>query len=60
MRMNKAAILFMVMAVSGIASAVPVTNNGGFNVNAAGWNAAGGGGAWTPPMSRQAVIPVVI
>ncbi len=48
MRMNKAAILFMVMAVSGIASAVPVTNNGGFNVNAAGWNAAGGGGAWTP------------
>ncbi|MEN6308012.1 MAG: hypothetical protein ABFD91_09685, partial [Anaerohalosphaeraceae bacterium] len=48
MSMKKAAILFMVMAAAGFAGAALVTNNGGFDVNAADWNAAGGGGAWAP------------
>jgi hypothetical protein len=43
----KKSVLLMVMALVGISNAVLV-NNGGFDINAADWNAAGGGGAWAP------------
>jgi hypothetical protein len=36
-----------VALVGGVSAAILV-NNGGFDINAADWNAAGGGGAWAP------------
>jgi hypothetical protein len=44
--MKKTAIIVMVLAAVGIANAILVTNNGGFDVDAAGWNGNGGGGAF--------------
>ncbi len=43
----KKSVLLMAMALVGISNAVLV-NNGGFDINAADWGAAGGGGAWVP------------
>jgi hypothetical protein len=44
--MKKTAIILMVLATAGIASAALV-RNGGFDINAADWNASGGG-TWAP------------
>ncbi|MBM4104422.1 MAG: hypothetical protein FJ263_10340 [Planctomycetes bacterium] len=46
--MKKAVVCLMVLATVGLANGALATNNGGFDASAAGWNAAGGGGAWTP------------
>jgi hypothetical protein len=46
--MKKAVIFLMVLATVGLANGALATNNGGFDLSAAGWNAAGGGGAWAP------------
>lgn len=45
--MKKLLLILATFAIIGISNAALV-NNGGFDVNAADWNAAGGGGAWAP------------
>ncbi len=47
MSMKNVTILLMVLATLSGANAMLV-NNGGFDVDAADWNASGGGGAWAP------------
>lgn len=47
MSMKKVMLCLIALALISSAPAMLV-NNGGFDINAADWNAAGGGGAWAP------------